>query len=67
MGVTCLDLQQTLSWRLIFDYEQMKMRHDSEGEHYWATERELFDNQPRAYELWVLGFEGDCDINPIVY
>ena len=26
----------------------------------------IFDNQPRAYELWVLSFEGDCDINPIV-
>ena len=45
MGVTCLNLQQTLSLRSIlilnkWKYEQMKMRHESEGEHYWATERE---------------------------
>ena len=65
MGVTCLNLQQTLSWRSIFDYEQVKI---------WTTENEtrergwtLLSNRKRIYltinlehmSLWVLGFEGD--------
>ena len=47
MGVTCLNLQQTLSWRSIFDYEQVKI---------WTTENEtrergwtLLSNRKKIY------------------